>query len=258
MRNFFQILEIRDHGNLMTRDDLRERLCSHSPDKHYVYVIWRCDKPHCEPMYVGKGKGRRVFNHFYAKDRTNLLKKAICDKMRRKGFEPIYSLIGVEMTDEEAMELETSAIRKVGRIIERKGPLTNFTEGGEGSAVTRKRGANHGRARAVVAGGVRFEMMSQAANALNISLSNIHLRISTGWQGYYYVDEGQRSRSKPPKGSPEHISRMRAACRNSAQKVSVDGIMFKSLSAAATHLGVSYATVRNRCRSGYYGYSFVN
>lgn len=240
----------------MTRDELKERLNSHSPDKHYVYVIWRCDKPNSEPMYIGKGKGRRVFNHFYPKDRTNLLKKAIYDKMCRKGFEPIYSLIGVEMADEDAMKLESGAIRKVGRIIEQKGPLTNYTEGGEGSAETRARRGIHGRARAVYANGVRYEMMSDAASALGMSLTGVHSRINAGWPGYYYEDQGQITRTRPEKGSNLHMTHMRQGYNNRPRKVMVDGALYGSLGAAAKQLGVTCATVRNRCRSGVKGYSF--
>lgn len=250
MRNFFKILGIEGWRNLMTQDDLLERLRSHSADRHYVYVIWRADKPNVEPMYVGKGKGRRVFCHLYKSENVNRIKSSILQKMRRKGFEPIFSIIGDEMTDDQAIELEISMISEIGRIVTKTGPLANITAGGEGQASTRARGTRHGQARAVFANHQRFDLLADAARALGVYPSAIHKRINAGWPGYYYEDQGQLPRNRPEKHSPEHIAKMRGNCTNRSKKVVVDGVTYRSFSAAAKHMGVSYSTIRKRCLGG--------
>ena len=242
----------------MTRDDVIQRLRSHSRDKHYVYVIWRSDKPHSEPMYVGKGKGHRALQHIYKSNRCNRIKSAIFNKMRINGIEPIYSLIGVEMSDEDAMALEAATIRTIGRIVTNNGPLANLTEGGEGKTSSRARRGTHGMAKAVYAAGVRYEIMSDAAAALGLSLPAVHQRIKTGWPGYYYEEKGQIERLKPARGSKDHMESSRLKCSNIRKKVMINGSAFKSMSAAAKHLGISYSTVGNRCRSGYSGYEFIS
>lgn len=258
MRNFFKILGVEDWRNLMTRDELLHRLRQHSKDKHYVYVIWRNDKPHSEPMYVGKGIRRRALHHFYKSDKSNRIKSGILEKMRIRGCEPIFSIIGSELTDEEAMALEVEVIRKVGRIITRDGPLSNLKEGGEGEAHSKARRGKHGMARAVYANGTRYEIMSDAAKALGVHLSAIHKRINNGWPGYYYEDVGQLPRKRPSKHSREHISVMRKTTNNHSKRVMINGQQFRSMSAAAASLGISYATVRNRCSNGDRGYKFID
>lgn len=257
MRNFFKILGGEDRIDLLSRDELVTRLSQHSRDKHYVYVIWRNDKPAPEPMYVGKGKGRRALHHFHKSDRRNPVKKRIFEKMLQRGTEPTFSLIGTEMTDEEAMTLEARTIRNLGRIATQNGPLANLTEGGEGKASTRVRGERHGHARAVFADGVRYEFLSDAAAALGVYPSAIHKRINNGWHGYFYVDVGQMQRRRPAKHSSEHIGKMRGSFSNRRKAVIVNDMTFTSLSSAAAFLGVSYATVRKRCSSGVRGYSYA-
>lgn len=258
MGNFFKILGVEGFRNVMTRDELLDRLSKHSRDKHYVYVIWRGDKQHTEPMYVGKGKGRRIFAHFYKSDQVNPVKKLIFEKMRKRGVEPLFSLLGSELTDDEAMALESETIHKLGRIVTKNGPLANLTEGGEGQASTRARRGQHGRARAVFAAGVRYELLTDAAAVLGVYPSAIHKRINAGWEGYYYEDVGQTPRTRPAKHSADHIQRMRSATSNKSKRVIVHGREFKSMSAAAEFLGVNYATIRNRCSDGTNGFAFVN
>lgn len=258
MKNFFEILGIEDWRDVMTRDELLERLRSHSPETHYVYVIWRTDKNKSEPMYVGKGKGRRVFCHLYKSDRRNHIKSAILERMRIKGSDPLFSLIGTEMSDEDAITLEMATISKLGRISSRNGPLANLTEGGEGRASTRASGVHHGRARAVYVEGVRYELLSDAAAALGIYASAIHKRINSGWDGYYYEDVGQIFRTRPKKHSRDHIATMRQKLENKKKPVYVFGVRYPSMSAAAKSLNVSYATIRKRCCGGHSGYEFSN
>lgn len=83
-----------------------------------------------EPIYVGKGKDKRVKYHLKRKDKhpfTNRLQL-----MKRNGVEPIIEFLCKEIDEELAFLVEAEAIAKYGRKDLGKGPLLNLTDGGEG------------------------------------------------------------------------------------------------------------------------------
>lgn len=113
----------------------------------------------------------------------------------------------------------------------------------------RRRGSDSPRSRAVFAGGVRYDTLSTAAISCEIGLTTLFKRIASGWPGYYYEEEGQRPRTKLQKGSIQHVSAMREKRNNKLKAVVVGDTRFRSMSSAAKQLGVTYATIRARCRS---------
>lgn len=112
----------------------------------------------------------------------------------------------------------------------------------------RRTGSQHHKTRAVFADSKRYDMLTEAAKALGVYPSALYKRIQTGWPGYYFEKEGPSERSRPEKHSAEHLKAMRSKTSNKPVKVSVDGVSYKSFSAAASAHGISYATVRIRCR----------
>jgi hypothetical protein len=101
-----------------------------TPRCFYVYVLWREDGH--TPFYVGKGKGRRWYNHeIYARSGTdNPIRDRIILAMQRKGLAVPKTKIMQGMSEELAYRLETHLIRTIGRFP--NGPLTNLTDGGDG------------------------------------------------------------------------------------------------------------------------------
>jgi len=118
------------------------RLLAANAGRFYVYLLLRPDKT---PFYVGKGFGSRVFVHeSEARDTTRKSHKLNTIRLiKRLGQDIGYSII--EFFDDESACLgaEVKAIRRIGRYDLGEGPLTNLTNGGEGtiglSAETRAR-----------------------------------------------------------------------------------------------------------------------
>lgn len=111
---------------------------------YYVYVYLDTRKPgdyiydelkfNYEPIYVGKGKKRRCKNHLSLRNSMenhfyNKLNKIIND-----GFVPEIVIIRDDMIEEDAFNYEIEIIKKIGKIVDNTGTLTNLTNGGEGSS----------------------------------------------------------------------------------------------------------------------------
>ncbi len=75
----------------------------------------------------------------------------------------------------------------------------------------RKGGELHARARAVYAGGVRYEYLSLAAKKLGVHPPAITRRIQAGWPGDFYEDEGQKPRTRVERYSPAYMKKLRDA-----------------------------------------------
>jgi hypothetical protein len=95
---------------------------------YYTYLYF--DPSRNEPIYIGKGCGKRLFKHLNRKDNhpfTNRLKK-----MGREGVTPIITKLCDGVDAELALLVEMEAISKFGRKDLLLGPLLNLTDGGEG------------------------------------------------------------------------------------------------------------------------------
>ena len=84
-----------------------------------------------EPFYVGKGKGRRLLN--LDSGRNKYLKNKI-NKIKKLGFKHFVIKIKNNLCEEKSFILEIKLIDLIGRKDLNKGPLLNFTDGGEGSS----------------------------------------------------------------------------------------------------------------------------
>jgi len=118
----------------------------------YVYALLDPRKPgkyrygklklDYEPFYVGKGCKKRSHSHTSSikksivrgvlKHSYNKWKEGKIRKILESGETPIVRIIKRNQIESEAFRLETKAIRLIGR--KGKGPLTNLTDGGEGTS----------------------------------------------------------------------------------------------------------------------------
>lgn len=99
---------------------------------YYVYVYFDPRKTPAEPIYVGKGRGNRCWDHI-RKGATNVHLANKLNKIKEANLEPVVELVEVGLTCEEALSAEVSLIAKYGRADRGLGPLTNWTDGGEGT-----------------------------------------------------------------------------------------------------------------------------
>ncbi len=99
----------------------------------YVYVLLRRAG---EPFYVGKGVKRRVLQHeAEAKNTTRRSHKLnIIRTMHRAGAHPRYAIAAWFDNESDAHALERKLVLEIGRHDLGTGPLTNQTDGGEGTS----------------------------------------------------------------------------------------------------------------------------
>lgn len=115
-----------------------------STAKYYVYALLDTRKPgqyiyndlilKFEPFYIGKGTKKRMDRHFYEFG-INLFKERVSDKILLETGKPHIALKLYEhLTDDKSKEIEIKLISLIGRRSLGKGPLTNLTDGGDGTS----------------------------------------------------------------------------------------------------------------------------
>ena len=111
----------------------------------YVYLDPRkpghyCYKDVCflfEPMYVGKGKGKRYLFHLDSlNSKKNQLFKSrlskVLSEVAKEHFIGYIVLVRDKTSEQEALDFEMSLILEIGRYNTQTGPLVNLTDGGDG------------------------------------------------------------------------------------------------------------------------------
>lgn len=97
----------------------------------YVYLDPRSNPP--EPIYVGKGHGKRYKDHITKGAKNKHLKNKL-NKIQEAGLQPIIEFPKKNISDAEAILLEIELIAKYGRIDKKTGTLCNWTDGGDGTS----------------------------------------------------------------------------------------------------------------------------
>lgn len=80
-----------------------------SDDKFYVYGLI-CPINHM-PFYIGKGCGRRAYNHLTRTDNSNALKTKYIENLRMLGFEPQVKFLATGLNESFAYNLENNFIK---------------------------------------------------------------------------------------------------------------------------------------------------
>ena len=113
-------------------------------EKYYVYIYLNPLKKGCltfsgltfdyQPFYVGKGCGIRDKAHLFPSSlskkslKNNTIKKII----KETGEIPIHIRLFENLSNENAIKIESEIINTFGRLENKSGILTNMTDGGEG------------------------------------------------------------------------------------------------------------------------------
>lgn len=98
--------------------------------KYYVYQLRRSDLDN--PFYIGKGHGKRAWNHLTGKEGPNKHKNNTIKKAIGEGVEVVVEMLLADAEESEALRFELWAIKLWGRADLNEGPLTNMTDGGDG------------------------------------------------------------------------------------------------------------------------------
>ena len=99
---------------------------------YYTYIYYDPSRNN-EPIYVGKGKDHRAWDHLKTKSKKNTPILNRIRFMKRNNIVPIIGLYsGID--EELSHLLEEELIAKFGRKDLGKGPLLNLTNGGEGGS----------------------------------------------------------------------------------------------------------------------------
>ena len=109
------------------------RMALRTGKQYYVYILHR---PDGHPLYVGKGVGQRVLEHeAEARNTTRLTHKLnVIRSLLRKNLAIHYRLDSFFDDEAEALARERLLIQTIGRHDLGTGPLTNQTDGGEGTS----------------------------------------------------------------------------------------------------------------------------
>ena len=110
-------------------------------NKYYTYLL--IDPRDSQPFYVGKGTGRRMYEHKRVRSRLSnyLLKEKICSILSA-GYDIIYDKVLINVDEQTAFLKEKELIQVYGRVNTNTGILCNLSDGGEGnvgSIVTEER-----------------------------------------------------------------------------------------------------------------------
>lgn len=213
-------------------------------DNYYVYVLWKMYEEIPIPFYVGKGHFERVIKHESDSEKINQHKLNIIKKHKELGIEVGYSVLNFFKAEKDAFKAEEDLIVLIGRKDLKQGPLTNKTDGGDGSrGHLALKGGDSASARPVIANNIRYSCLKEAGQAFSVDPGTIAARIKTGWEGYYYEGEAQRKPSKKITGKYR-------------KPVVVEGKEFISASEASRILEIDVRRISKRIKYGWEGYYY--
>lgn len=125
------------------------------------YYVYQLARPwNGVPCYIGKGRGKRAKCH--AVLGVNHYNDHLASIYRKANGAPVpVTYIAAGLTEDEALALEVELIAAIGRADLKRGPLANWTDGGERSPAM----SDQARAKIVAANSRRWEAARSAGLA---------------------------------------------------------------------------------------------
>jgi len=231
--------------DIISRKEVSE-LIGDSED-YYVYILWKMYTKSPVPFYIGKGHLQRIIRHeMKSEENNNIYKSRVIKKHQKLSIDIGYSIYSFFENEEEALKTEVDLIQLIGRYDLENGPLTNRTDGGDGTLghLAPKGGDSHS-ARPVIADNKRYSCLKDAGEALEIHSGAVSSRIKNGWSGYFYEGEGQVTPSKKILGRYK-------------KPVFVEGRNYESLSEAGEKTGYGFKQIAKRIKYGWSGYYYLD
>jgi hypothetical protein len=213
---------------------------------------------------VGKGKNNRLIYHLFEshlKADKNKLKVNTIRKIRNAEIEPIIKILAEFLTEQEAFDFEIKLINQWGRRDLNSGPLSNMTDGGEGTTnkiftVEYRKKLSEATKKAIADGKLNSNISAFSKSRLGVKESpEATAKRVASRKGYIHSDETKAKLSeaqrairltpewkekaslaqKSKKHSPEHIAKMSANNPRSTP-IEVFGASYPSMNSAAKKL----------------------
>lgn len=213
------------------------------------YIYYLMDPRTGLPFYVGKGKGRRAYHHLENRGRQyNDYKIAKIKKIRSLGLEPYIHYPIVDIEDEQTAyyieEVHTLLYGRKG--IEENGILTNRIIGDRSPASLPEVRAKISK--------TRLAKKIKASDETRKKMSDIAL--AKGDKHHNKDPKVRAKRSKTMRAKGENHHNKTAAARKKIRdktenkiKISVDGVVYESVTEAARITGVGKGTLFYRSGS---------
>ena len=102
-------------------------------NENIYYTYGLIDPRNNEIFYIGKGKGKRAYQHLkeeYTEEKGNRDKIKRIKEIQKKNTQPMIKFFAENLAEEVAFALEEILIDRIGRKILGYGPLTNWIVGG--------------------------------------------------------------------------------------------------------------------------------
>jgi hypothetical protein len=191
-----------------------------------------------EPFYIGKGKDSRYKRHLNQSQLNagnNPHKERVFKKIAAAGFHPTdhVVLIGEQLSEADACQLEQEVIRAIGRSNLHTGPLTNLTDGGEGMSnfVSPCKGKTYEE----LYGAEKAAQLKEAKSQRFLGDANPMRGVASYWRG-----------KKLPAETRAKISQTRSRRVNQLEKLSGKIVAtFPNAHEAAQSLGILTSSIHN-------------
>lgn len=194
------------------------------PADYYVYIYHNPLTK--EPLYVGKGRGRRAWDHQIKSHNEDL--RSILKDLHTIGWLPDPEIVESGLSSKAAVAKETALIAKIGRACTGEGPLLNrCLSNGENS-----------KRIPVEIDGVLYPSLASASRAFGFNDTKIASRLSIGW-----TLRQAAGLDAPPPPAPPPVPRKRP--------VTVFGKSFPTMTEACLHFKVDRHVVKGRLKLGW-------
>jgi len=194
------------------------------PNDYYVYIYH--NPLTNEALYVGKGRGKRAWDHLSHTHNEDF--RAMLKDLHTIGWRPDPEIVASGLSSKAAIAKETELIAMIGRVVTGDGTLLN---------ITLSHGENSRRIPVEIEG-VRYPSLAAASRAFGLPDTKIASRLKLGWTLRQAV-----GLDAPPPPAPPPVPRTRP--------VTVFGHSFPTMTAACLHFEIDRHVVKGRLKLGW-------